>query len=384
MKTLRNTLVMAAVILLAVACQDSGKVRLLPVEKFQTELDGKPISLYTLTNANGMTVQLTNYGARVVSLWVPDREGKFHDVVLGMGSIQEYFTADEKYYGATVGRYANRIADGRFTLEGRTYQLDVNDGKNHLHGGTHGLHTVAWDAEPYQTTNGYQAILFRYTSPDGEMGYPGTLDINVRYVLSPDNDLMIYYEATTDSATVVNLSHHSYFNLNGVEGKAIEPIENHMLRFYQASAFTPTDAGLIPTGEIRAVAGTPMDFSEYHAIGERINEDYEPLKLGGGYDHNWVNDQWGAVVPVAEVYSPATGIYMIASTDRPGTQFYSGNFIKGVDKGKWGAVHQFRSAFCIETQDFPDAPNHANFPSTVLLPGERYSAVCYYYFGTKE
>ncbi|MDR2936070.1 MAG: galactose mutarotase, partial [Rikenellaceae bacterium] len=351
MKTLRNLFVIAVLALFAVSCENSGKVRLIPVEKFQTELDGKPVSLYTLTNDNGLTVQLTNYGARVVSLWVPDRDGKFRDVVLGMGSIQEYFTADEKYYGATVGRYANRIAAGRFSLEGREYQLDVNDGKNHLHGGTHGLHAAVWAAEPYEQVSGNQAILFRYTSPDGEMGYPGTLDISVRYVLSADNELRIYYEATTDSATIVNLSHHSYFNLNGVDGKEIEPIENHVLRFHKASAFTPTDNGLIPTGEIRAVAGTPLDFSEANTIGERINDDYEPLKIAGGYDHNWVNDQWGMTGPVAEIHSPVTGIRMVAISDRPGVQFYSGNFIKGVDKGKWGAVHRFRSAFCIETQD---------------------------------
>lgn len=380
MKRLKFIL-LAAVAISAISCgSNEGKIKLISETNFDKEIDGKKVSLYTLKNKNGMVVQVTNYGTRIVSVWVPDKEGQFRDVVLGRNTIDEYLSSDEKFYGATVGRYANRIANGKFTLDGKEYQLDLNDGKNHLHGGSKGLYHVVWDAEPYTTTRMEDAILFKYHSPAGENGYPGNVDITIRMLLAETNEIRIYYEATTDSATIINLSHHSYFNLNG-EGD--ETIEDHMLKL-NASNFTPTDSTLIPTGEIVPVAGTPLDFMEMHRIGERINDDYEALKLGGGYDHNWVLETSGSVTAAAEIYSPKTGIYMAVLTDAPGIQFYSGNFIKGIDIGKSGKPYKYRSAFCLETQNFPDSPNHPNFPSAVLNPGETYKSLCYYYFGLKE
>ena len=379
-----NTMKTGVLALLAAgmfACKsDDGKVKPIPAENFRQEIDGKPVSLYTLKNAKGMTVELTNYGARVVSVWVPDKDGKFRDVVLGMNTLDGYRNADEKFYGAAIGRYANRIGDGKFTLDGKEYQLSVNDGKNHLHGGDTGLYRAVWEAFPYTTLRGEEAIAFKYRSPDGDNGYPGNLDVTVRYLLDEDNGLRIYYEAKTDSATVVNLTNHSYFNLNG-EGSG--SIEDHLLKIY-ADAFTPTDSTLIPTGEIRPVAGTPLDFTEFRRIGDRIGDDYEPLKIAGGYDQNWVTREQGSLHPMAEIYSPESGISLSVYSDEPGIQFYSGNFIRGVDVGKSGKPYDYRSAFCLETQKFPDSPNHPEFPSTVLRPGEGYATVCYYYFGVKD
>lgn len=363
----------------AVSCAEEKKstISLLPVENFKSDIDGKDVSLYTIKNANGLTAQLTNYGARVVSLWVPDKDGNFVDVVQGQATIDGYLTADELFYGATVGRYANRIANGKFTIDEEEYQLDINDGDNHLHGGSKGFFAVVWDAEQQEE----DAVVFKYRSPDGEMGYPGNLDVTLKYSLDDDNTLRITYEAETDKATIVNLSHHSYFNLSGA---GAETINDHMLKLY-ASNFTPTDSTLIPTGEIRSVEGTPMDFLEYNRIGERVGEDYEPLVIAGGYDHNWVLDQAEGIKLAAEVYSPVTNILMSVYTDEPGIQFYGGNFIKGVDKTKEGnGTHGFRSALCLETQGFPDSPNHDNFPSTVLRPGEKYQRICYYAFDIKE
>jgi aldose 1-epimerase len=376
------------------ACQTQVQVKPIPAENFQKEIDGKSVNLYTLTNANGMTVQVTNYGTRIVSLWVPDKHGSFRDVVLGRNTIDEYLTSEEKFYGATVGRYANRIAKGQFSLDSvsysldsltllvdSVYQLDVNDGENHLHGGSKGFFSVVFDAEPYKTASGDDAILFTYRSPDGEMGYPGNLEVNVRMVVPADkNEVQISYEATTDAPTVVNLSHHSYFNLSG-EGS--ETILDHVLQL-NASNFTPTDATLIPTGEILPVAETPLDFTVPYGIGERIEVNYEALALGGGYDHNWVlNKPLGAFDLAADIVSPVSGIRMEVYTDEPGIQFYSGNFMTGNDVGKSGKPYGFRSAFCLETQKFPDSPNHSNFPSTLLLPGETYNASCTYSFSVK-
>ncbi len=379
MKTLRFFLPALAVLTLA-GCRPEEKagLPLLPASNFEKEIDGKAVSLYTLTNASGMTMQVTNFGTRIVSLWVPDKDGQFRDVVLGRNTIDEYLASDEKYYGATVGRYANRIARGAFTLDDKTYQLDVNDGVNHLHGGAKGYFNVVWDAYPYKTNAGEEAIRFTYESPDGEMGYPGHATVTVVMTLTAANTLQISYDATTDAPTIVNLSHHSYFNLSG---EGAETIEDHLLTL-NASAYTPTDATLIPTGEIAPVAGTPLDFTAEHRIGERIGDDFEALKLGGGYDHNWVIDGTG-MRPAAVVYSPVSGIEMAVHTDEPGIQFYSGNFLTGKDTGKSGKPYGYRSALCLETQKFPDGPNHPDFPSTVLRPGERYLAYCYYVFGVR-
>lgn len=364
------------------ACQTEKKpeIALIPSENFQKEIDGKQVNLYTLKNDNGMTVQVTNFGTRVVSLWVPDKDGEFRDVVLGRNTIGEYLSSDEKFYGATVGRFANRIAKGQFTIDGETYQLDINDGENHLHGGVKGYYDVVWDAETYTTEGGEEAVLFTYLSPDGEMGYPGNLSVAVRMELGQNNTLRISYEAGTDAPTVVNLSHHSYFNLSG-EGN--ETILDHMMKI-NASNFTPTDTGLIPTGEITTVVDTPLDFLDYNRIGDRIGEDYEPLVLGGGYDHNWVINASKTVNIAAEVYSPASGIRMTVHTNEPGIQFYSGNFMTGKDVGKSGKPYGYRSAFCLETQKFPDAPNHPEFPTATLRPDEKYYTVCYYSFDTVD
>ena len=368
---------MLALTLASCKTEEQAAVTLIPAENFRKEIDGKRVDLYTLKNENGMTVQVTNHGARVVNLWVPDKDGRFRDVVLGRNTIDEYLVSEEKYYGATVGRFANRIGKGRFTLDGQDFQLDVNDGENHLHGGSKGYFDVVWDAHPYTTTKGEDAIRFTYRSPDGEMGFPGNVDIEIRMILDGvNNELRIYYEAQTDAPTVVNLSHHSYFNLNG-EGS--ETITDHMLRI-NASDYTPTDEELIPTGEIATVIGTPLDFTTVHRIGDRINDGFEALKLGGGYDHNWVLSNSGGVFLAAEVYSPESGILMAVYTDEPGIQFYSGNFMSGNDVGKSGKAYGYRSAFCLETQKFPDGPNKPGFPSTVLRPGEKYSTVCYYHF----
>lgn len=358
--------------------EPASNVALIPAENFQQEIDGKKVDLYTLTNKNGMVVQITNFGTRIVNIWVPDKDGVFRDVALGHNTIGEYQTTGEKYFGSTVGRYANRIAGGQFTLDGNTYQLPLNDGRNSLHGGPKGYFDVVFDAQPYKTEAGEDAVLFSYLSPDGEMGYPGNLDLKIRMVVSGDkNEIRISYEATTDAPTVVNLSNHSFFNLSG-EGNPT--IEDHMMKIY-ASAFTPTDSSLIPTGEIAPVAGTPLDFTQYYRIGDRIGADYEPLLLGKGYDHNWVLDNTANGVGLAaEVYSPESGILMQVYTDEPGVQFYSGNFMTGRVIGKTGKPYPHRSGLCLETQKYPDSPNHPDFPSTTLRPGETYKAVCYYAF----
>lgn len=361
-------------------CSKEGKVKLIKASQFEKEIDGKLATIYTLKNANGMVVQATNYGARVVSLWVPDKDAKFRDVVLGRNSIEEYLASNEKFYGATIGRYGNRIANGRFEIDGSSYELDINDGQNHLHGGPKGFYQVVWDAKTYKTEEGEDAVEFQYLAPNGENGYPGNLTVQVRYVLGNNNQLRIYYHAESDATTIVNLTHHSYFNLNG-EGSGT--IEDHMLMI-NADSITPVDRTLIPTGEIVPVEGTPFDFRKSTRIGERINEDNEQLKIAGGYDHNWVINRNGGVAVAAELYSPESGIVMTVETDEPGIQFYSGNFINGTDVGKSGKPYNFRGALCLETQGFPDSPNHPNFPSTTLLPGESFNSVCYYTFSVKK
>ncbi len=367
--------------LFAAACQPKAaetNVVTIPAENFQQELDGKAVNLYTLANKNGMTMQVTNFGTRIVNLWVPDNSGEFCDVVAGYNTLDEYLNNPEQYFGASIGRYGNRIAGGQFTLDGTSYQLQQNERNNTLHGGIKGYHDVVFDAEPYTTESGDEAILFTYLSPDGEMGFPGNLTVKVRMVVpAAKNEVQISYEATTDAPTVVNLTNHSYFNLSG-EGSPT--IEDHPMKIY-ASSYTPTDASLIPTGEIAPVAGTPMDFTDFHAIGERIGDDFPALKLGNGYDHNYVldNTAGGTMGLAAEVWSSVTGILMQVYTDEPGVQFYSGNGAGRVP-GKSGKPYGLRSTFCLETQNFPDAPNQPGFPSSVLRPGETYTSACTYAF----
>jgi len=341
--------------------------------------DGKQVDLYVLTNKNGVEVDITNFGAAVVSLKVPDRHGKTDDVVLGYDDLDGYLH-DKSYFGATVGRYANRIAHGKFTLNGTTYTLAKNEGENHLHGGVRGFNKVVWEAKDVSTA-GVAALRLNYLSKDGEEGYPGNLSVQVTYTLTNNNELKIDYVATTDKDTVLNLTHHSYFNLAG-QGKG--DILQHQLLLH-ASRFTPVDATLIPTGEIRNVKGTPLDFATATAIGSRIDQGHEQLKLGHGYDHNFVLDggRGGTPVLAAQVYEPSSGRVMEVWTTQPGIQFYSGNFLDDTIRGKSGSPYRRRAAFCLETQHFPDSPNKPNFPSTILKPGSQFKSSTTYKFSSR-
>jgi aldose 1-epimerase len=323
--------------------------------------NGQSVDLYILTNTNNMSAQIINYGATLVSLSVPDRSGNVADITLGCDSIEDYMAASP-YFGATVGRYANRIAKGKFTLEGVDYTLATNNGENHLHGGIKGFDKVLWQAEPFKE-EGMVGVKFVYFSKDGEEGYPGNLACTVTYMMTKNNELNIIYEAETDKTTHVNLTHHSYFNLAGQgEGNVL----SHELMLV-ADKYTPVDAGLIPTGEIQDVADSPMDFRTPHAIGERIGQ------VEGGYDHNFVlRSGGGALAFAARVYEPESGRTMDIHTTEPGIQFYSGNFLDGTITGKEGKVYDQHSGFCLEPQHFPDSPNQPNFPSTILQPGAKY------------
>jgi aldose 1-epimerase len=338
--------------------------------------DGQSADLYTLTNSHGLEATITNYGATLVSLKVPDKNGKAGDVVLGYDSLSGY-ESGKAFFGATVGRYGNRIAHATFKLDGKTYTLPKNDGDNHLHGV---FNKVIWAAKDVSTAAG-QALEVSYLSKDGEEGYPGNLSVKIVFtVRAGENVFKIDYTATTDKATVVNLTHHSYFNLAG-QGNG--DILQHQLLMH-ASKFTPVDATLIPTGELRPVSKTPFDFTKATAIGARINQDDEQLKFGKGYDHNWVLDRKGAgVIAVAEVYEPQSGRVMSVLTSEPGLQFYSGNFLDGTITGKQGKTYGHRAALCLETQHYPDSPNHPDFPSTELKPGQRYHTTTIYKFTTR-
>jgi aldose 1-epimerase len=338
--------------------------------------DGQTMDLYTLTNHNGMQVSITNYGGRVVSILVPDRNGKIADVVLGFDHLQGYLETNP-FFGALVGRYANRIAHGKFTLDGVTYKLALNDGPNSLHGGLKGFDKRAWKAR--ELSQGHPAIELTYLSKDGEEGYPGNLSVKVVYTLGADNGLKIDYTATTDKDTVVNLTNHSYFNL---AGQGSGDILKHLLMI-NADRFTPIDATLIPTGKLASVQGTPFDFRKPTAIGARIQENNEQLKFGRGYDHNFVlNHHGGGLVLAARVTEPESGRVLEVLATQPGVQFYTGNFLDGSIHGKRGKVYGFRTAFCLETQHFPDSPNHPEFPSAELKPGQVYHQVTVYKFST--
>jgi aldose 1-epimerase len=328
--------------------------------------EGNQITRYTLANKAGMEASVINFGATLVSLKVPDRAGKLGDVVLGYDSVSDY--ADGKsFFGGSIGRYGNRIAAGQFTLDGHTYQIPKNDGPNTLHGGTIGFNKRVWTAADRSRPDA-EVIEFSYLSPDGEEGYPGTLTAKVTYTLPVGkNELRIDYSASTDKDTVVNLTNHSYFNLTGDPTK---DILKHELTL-RAPEFTPVDATLIPTGTLTKVAGTPFDFTKSTAIGARIAQDDQQLKYGKGYDHNWVleSNPKGALRTAAIVVEPSTGRVLEVETTEPGIQFYSGNFLDGSVHGKSGIPYAYRTGFCLETQHFPDSPNHANFPSTELKPG---------------
>jgi len=346
---------------------------------FGKTTDGQEVDLYLLTNQNGVEAAITNFGATVVSLRVPDRHGKVADVVLGYVDLDGYIH-DKSHFGATVGRYANRIAHGKFSLNGTTYTLAKNNGENHLHGGIRGFDKVVWTAKDVSTPAA-SVLQLNYLSKDGEEGYPGNLPAQVTYTLTNNNKLRIEYAATTDKDRIINLTNHSYFNLAG-QGQG--DILQHQLRLH-ASRFTPVDATLIPTGAIRRVKGTPFDFTRSTAIGSRITQDDEQLKLGQGYDHNFVLDGDGRGKPVlaAEVYEPTSGRTMEVWTTEPGIQLYTGNFLDGTARGKAGTTYPRRSAFCLETQHFPDSPNHPNFPSTILKPGTRFKSTTIYKFSAR-
>jgi aldose 1-epimerase len=331
--------------------------------------EGQPVDLYTLTNASGMTVKITNYGGIVTSLQVPDKNGKFDDVVLGFDTLDQYLEG-HPYFGALVGRYGNRIAKGKFTLNGTEYQLAANNGENHLHGGIKGFDKVVWNAEMVKKEN-EMGVKLSYLSKDGEEGYPGNLTAVVTYVLTNDNELIINYKAETDKPTPVNLTHHSYFNLKGAGNG---DILGHLLTI-DADRFTPVDEGLIPTGELKSVKDTPMDFTVPKAIGERIDQ------VKGGYDHNYVLNGWdGSLRLAAKVVEPLSGREMEVWTTEPGLQFYTGNFLDGTITGENGKVYNKHYGFCLETQHFPDSPNKAGFPSTILEPGEKYTHTTIYRF----
>lgn len=342
------------------------------------------ITLYHLANKNGLSVDVTNYGAIITSIRVPDRDGEIADIALGYSSAEGYMNAVGKhYFGAVVGRFGNRIAQGKFTLDGVEYQLATNDSnRNHLHGGKYGLDKVAWDATPFTEADG-TGVRLTYRAKDGEEDYPGNVDITVTYTLKDSNELVVDYKATTDKATPFNPSQHTYFNLKG-EGQG--NILDHILQI-NAATFTPIDATSIPSGEIRPVKGTPFDFTEPKAIGRDIGAEDEQLKNGIGYDHNFVLDpvkQENGLTIAARVKEPSSGRTLEVLTTEPGVQFYSGNYLDDRLVGKSGKIYSYRSGFCLETQHFPDSPNHANFPSTILRPGETFSSRTVFRFGVDK
>ena len=367
-----------------IGCSDSSQNKgdKMNKEEMKKELwgktDNKDVYLFTLENKNGMKATITNYGGILTSLYAPDTNGNFDDVVLGFDSLSgytsDYYIKNCPYFGALIGRYGNRIAKGEFKLDGKTYKLPINNGPNTLHGGIKGFDKVVWDADTMQTDEG-PAVKLTYLSKDGEEGFPGNLNVTVIYTLTNNNELKIHYTATTDKPTVVNLTHHSYFNLSG-QGNGNILNEQLMIN---ADKYTPVNSELIPTGQIKDVAGTPFDFRKPEAIGSRIDK-----VEGGGYDHNFVlNDQNTGIRLAAKVYDPASKREMEVLTDEPGVQFYTGNFLDGSLTGKGGKKYDKHFAFCLETQHYPDSPNEPKFPSTVLNPGNTYSTTTIYKFSVK-
>ncbi len=348
-------------------------------EPFGTK-EGTQVDLYTLRNSKGMEAKITNYGGIVVSLKVPDRNGQFGDVVLGFNSLNGYtspeYMKSNPYFGALIGRYGNRIGKAQFSLGGKIYKLAANNGSNHLHGGVKGFDKVVWEATPREGEE--PALALHYLSKDGEEGYPGNLSVTAVYSLTNDSGLKVEFTATTDKETIVNLTHHSYFNLAG-KGDIL----GHEVMI-KADSFTPVDSTLIPTGKLEPVKGTPFDFNTPTPIGARINENNEQLKFGNGYDHNWViNKPMGELELMAMVYEPTSGRVLEVLSTEPGLQFYSGNFLEGTLTGKGGWVYQFRNGFCMEPQHYPDSPNKPNFPSVVLKPGDTYHNTIIYRFSTR-
>jgi len=350
----------------------------LQTSDFQKDIEGKQTWLCVLTNKAGSEITVLNYGAKIVSIMVPDRNGVMTDIVTGHSSIEDYLTSEEPYFGAICGRYGNRIAKGRFTLDDIVYdRLAINNGPNNLHGGLKGFNAVVWDMLQLDS----QTVNLFYSSIDGEEGFPGTLKTTVNYHLSDDNKLFIFYSAVTDKPTVINLTNHSYFNLSGAGDPSIE---DHLL-FINADNYLPTDDTSIPFGPMEKVEGTPMDFRSYHKIGERIHDNFEQLIIGRGYDHTYIlnNDEGETLLICARCSSPKTGIVMDIFTTEPGVQLYTGNWMTGNLTGKKGLRYPKHSALCFETQHFPDSPNKPEYPSTVLRPGEVFESQTVYSFSTK-
>lgn len=346
-------------------------------KNFQDSIDSKQTNLFMLKNSHGMKAAITNYGGRLVGLWVPDKNGKLTDVVVGFKNVQDYVNSSEPYFGATIGRYGNRIGKGIFTLDGKQYTLFANNGPNTLHGGKKGFQYVVWDAtQPNDST-----LELAYLSKDMEEGFPGNLNVKVTCRLTNNNEIVFEYKATTDKKTVLNLTNHAFFNLNG-EGSG--SINDHMLQI-NASRYTPVDSTLIPTGSIEPVAGTPFDFMNLTSIGSRVAANSEQLKFGKGYDHNFVldRDSSSGMFQAATVVGNKSGIIMDIFTQEPGLQFYGGNFMQGKNTFKGGKSDEFRTAFCLETQHFPDSPNQPSFPSTVLEPGKVYETKSIYRFSAR-
>lgn len=340
---------------------------------------GQKITRYTLENSEGSSIDILDLGGIIVSLNMPDRDGNLDDIVLGLDDPAQY-VAESPYFGAIVGRYANRIAEGKFSLEGTEYSLAVNNGPNALHGGLLGFDKKIWTVETFEGAD-HAGLSLTMVSEDGDEGYPGALNVNVSYKFDDDNNLTVHYKATTDKTTVINLSQHSYFNLNGHDSGTI--LDHEV--FLNAGSYTPVDVSLIPTGEIATVENTPMDFRQAKKIGRDIGAENEQLGYGGGYDHNWVlerktNDD---LELAASVFEPNSGRFLEIITDQPGIQFYSGNFLDGTVSGKEGYNYQYRAGLCLETQHFPDSPNQADFPSTVLSPGEEYNTTTIFKFSVK-
>jgi len=389
-KKITGLVVAGAFVVSMAGCSGETKEKVKPVvkenrgkptmkESFGKTSDGKEVFLYTLTNAKGCVVKVTNYGGIVTELIVPDKNGKMGDVVLGYDKLEDYIKASP-YFGCLVGRYGNRICKGKFTLNGKEYTLAVNNGENALHGGLKGFDKVVWDAKEKTAAEG-PALELSYVSKDMEEGYPGTLSVKVTYTWTDKNEFRIDYEATTDKDTVVNLTQHSYFNLAGAgDGDIL----NHKVKIL-ADNLTPVDKTLIPIGELRKVKGTPFDFTESVKIGDRIEQVDEQLKFGGGYDHNWVlNNGSGSLALAAKVYEPTSGRRMKVLTTEPGLQFYVGNFLDGTNIGKGGKAYKHRYGFCMETQHFPDSPNQPKFPTTVLKPGQVYKQTTVYAFSADK
>lgn len=346
-----------------------------PDSAFEKTINGKQTHLYTLKNKNGMVLTMTNYGGRVVNLLVPDSAGKLIDVSLGLKSVDDYIRSTEHYYGATIGRFGNRIAKGHFTLEGKNYILATNNPPNTLHGGKIGYEGVVWDAKKLND----QTLELTYLSKDMEEGFPGNLHVKVTYTLTDDNAMKVEYEATTDKTTVVNLTNHAFFNLNG-EGSGT--ILDHVVQI-NADNYTPVCSTLIPIGTVEPVKGTPFDFTKPATIGSRINDNNDQLKNGKGYDHNFVLNKHDMTQPVATVKGDKTGIVMEIYTEEPAMQFYSGNFMQAKNTMKYGEKDEYRTSFAMETQHYPDSPNQPQFPSTVLKPGQIYKTQSIYKFKTK-